>query len=262
MSRHSISVAAATLTVLSLVSLSARAETVNQTLDGKSLAVDVTCVDQVEIQPQADLAGKVTVEATSTKDGELKDFVFAGGETASVRRDHHTCITLSIERPKIRVSIHVPAGMPIDIRNGGSTDYVIGAVGGVLHAQMSGSGNLKAEHVTDLGLGISGSSDVRIGQATGPTEIRISGSGDVKIGNADMPGLKIDVRGSGSVSIDQGQVGALTASVAGSGDLRIKATAGDATLSTVGSGDIDVAKVTGKLINNKVGSGTIRVGKS
>lgn len=262
MSRHAISVAAATLSVLSLVSLAARAETVNQTLDGKALAIDVTCVDQVEIQPQAGLAGKVTVEATSNKDGELKDFVFTGGETASIARDRHVCAGSLNDRPKTRISIRVPAGMPIDIKNGGSTNYVIGAVGGSLHARLAGSGYLTAESATDLDVHIAGSSNVNVRQTHGPAEVHIAGSGNVRIGDAEMNSLKIKVSGSGNVEIDNGGIGTLAASVAGSGVLKIMGTVTDATLSTVGSGNIEVAKVTGSLSSSKAGSSTIHAGRS
>ena len=258
MSRSPIIAAAAAVTLLAFGP--ARAETIGRTIDGKSLSVEVSCVDKVEIQPQADLTGKVAVEATSTDASLLKDFAFTGGETASVTRDRRVC-TMN-DRPKVFVSIKVPAGMAIDIRNGGSTDYTIGAVGGSLHARLAGSGNVTAETVTDLALNIAGSSDARIGQVSGPTDIRIAGSGDVKIAGATIPSLKIDVRGSGDVSVDQGQIGTLSAAVAGSGDLRIKADVQDATLSTVGSGIIEAAKVSGTLSSSKAGSGSIRIGRA
>jgi len=262
MSRHSLSTAAATLIVLSLASLAARAETLSQTLDGKTLAVDLACVDRVEIQPKAGLAGKVVVEATSNRDGELKDFVFKGGATASVTRERRSCTSTGLEQPKTTVSIQVPAGMPIDIKNGGSTNYVVGAVGASLHARLAGSGYLTAVSATDLDILVSGSSSVNVGQTSGPAAVQIAGSGDFRIGNTDMPSLKIDVRGSGRFTIDNGRIGTLAASVAGSGALKIMATVQDATLSTVGSGDIEVAKVTGSLSSSKAGSGTIRAGRS
>jgi len=261
MSRHSLSAAAAIFFVSSLASLAARAETVSQTLDGKTLSVDLACVDKVEIQPSAGLAGKVVIGATSSKDGELKDFVFKGGEAASVTRERRSCPSTGLDRPKISVSIQVPAGMAIDITNGGSTNYVVGAVG-VLHARLAGSGYLTAVSATDLDIRISGSSSVNVGQTTGPATVKIAGSGDFRIGNTDMPSFKIDVRGSGKFTIDNGRIGTLTAAVAGSGALKIMATVQDATLSTVGSGAIEVAKVTGTLSSSKAGSGTIRAGRS
>jgi hypothetical protein len=248
--------------VLSVASLAARAETVNQTLDGKTLFVDLPCVDQVEIQPKAGLAGKVVVEATSSKDGELKDFVFKSGETASVTREGRTCASPGRDRPKTTVSIQVPAGMPIDVRNGGATNYIVGAVGASLHARLAGSGYLTAVSAADLDIRIAGSNSVNIGQTNGPAKVKIAGSGDFRIGNTEMPSLKIDVRGSARVTIDNGHIGTLAAAVAGSGALKIMATVNDATLSTVGSGDIEVAKVTGTLSSNKTGSGTIRAGRS
>jgi len=262
MSRHSLSAAAATFIVLSLTSLAAHAETVSQMVEGKTLSVDLDCVDRVEIQPKADLAGKVMVEATSSKDGELKDFVFKGGETASVTRKRHSCPSTAVDRPKTTVSIQVPAGMSIDINNGGSTNYIVGAVGGSLHARLAGSGYLTAVSATDLDIRLLGSSSVNIGQTSGPAAVQIAGSGDFRIGNTDMPSLKIDVRGSGKFTIDNGRIGTLAASVAGSGALKIMATVQDAALSTVGSGDIEVAKVTGTLSSSKAGSGTIKAGRS
>jgi hypothetical protein len=248
---------------LTLIAVSpARAETVARTIDGKSLAIEVNCVDKVEIQPDASLSGKVAVEASSPDPDDLEDFVFTGGETASVTRERHVCVSQRIDRPGVTVAIKLPAGMAIDIHNGGSTDYVIGAVGGSLHAHLAGSGNITAETVTDLALSIAGSSDGRFGQVTGPAEIGIAGSGDVKIGSAAMPSLKIDIRGSGNVAVDRGQIGTLSAAVAGSGDISIHADVKDASLSSVGSGDIDVAKVSGALSSSKAGSGTIRAGRT
>ena len=262
MSRHSLSAVAAAVLLLAASPL-AHAATVGKTVDGKALSVDVNCVDRVEIQPQADLNGKIMVEATSSDASDLTDFAFTGGETASVTRPHHDfCLKITDMTRKILVMIHVPAGTPIDIRNAGSTDFVVGAVGGALHASLAGSGNLSDETVTALDLKISGSSDVRVGQLSGPASIQIAGSGDVKIGSATVPSLKIDVRGSGDVSVDQGQIDTLSAAVAGSGDLRIHTTVKDAALSTTGSGDIEVTKVTGSLSSSKAGSGSIRVGRS
>ena len=261
MFRHSLSAAAATVFVLSLAPLAARAETVSQTLDGKVLSLDLACVDKVEIQPKAGLAGKVVVEATSSKDGELKDFVFKGGEAASVTREARSCPSAGLDRPKTTVSIQLPAGMAIDIKNAGSTNYVIGAVG-ALRARLAGSGYLTAVSATDLDIRIAGSSNVNLGQTNGPAKVKLAGSGDLRIGNTEMPSFKIDVRGSGKVTIDNGRIGTLTAAVAGSGTLKIMATVEDATLSTVGSGDIEVAKVTGTLASSKAGSGTIRAGRS
>ena len=260
MFRSPVFLAAAALALLAPPSV--WAETIGQTLDGKRLAVAVNCVDRVEIQPDAGLAGKVKVEVSSSDADDLKDFVFAGGETASVTRERHVCVSSRINRPGVTVAIHVPAGMAIDIKNGGSTDFTVGAVGGALNAHLAGSGTLKAETVTDLDLSIAGSSDVQLGQAGGTADIHIAGSGDVKIANATMPSLQIDVRGSGTVQVERGEIGTLGAAVAGSGTLTIKAVVKDANLSTVGSGDIEVTKVTGSLSTSKVGSGTIHAGRS
>ena len=52
----------------------AHAATVGKTVDGKALSVDVNCVDRVEIQPQADLNGKIMMEATSSDASDLDRF--------------------------------------------------------------------------------------------------------------------------------------------------------------------------------------------
>jgi hypothetical protein len=262
MSRHSLSAVAAAALLL-VASPLAHAATVGKTVEGKALSVDVNCVDRVEIQPQPDLNGKVMIEATSSDASDLTDFAFTGGETASVTRPHHDfCLKITDVTRKILVMIHVPAGTPIDIDNADSTDFVIGAVGGALHASLSGSGNISEETVTALDLKITGSSDVRVGQLSGATSIQIAGSGDVKIASATIPSMKIDIRGSGDVSVGQGQIDMLSASVAGSGDITIHSTVKDAALATTGSGDIDVIKVTGALSSSKAGSGSIRIGRA
>jgi len=260
MTRHALTALAATLTVLSLVSLGARAETVSRTLDGQALSIELVCVDQVEILPQPGLAGQVTVKATSSGAGELADFVFAGGDTASVTRQRRSCTSSVADRPKTALSIRVPAGMPIDIRNGGATDYTIGAVGGPLHARLAGAGNIAIEAVSDLDLTIAGSSEARIGQVGGGADIQISGRAEVRIARGEISKFKVEVNGSGRVSLEQGRVGTLTASIAGSGHVRVDTAVQDATLSSIGSGTIEVAKVTGTLSTSKVGSGSIITG--
>jgi len=260
MSSNSLLAAAAVLSLLAAAP--AQAETVSRTLDGTSLAVDVNCVDKVEIQPEPGLVGKVTAEASSSDPSDLTDFVFTGGDTASVTRERKLCVSMRTDRPKVTVAIRLPPGMAIDIRNAGSTDYVVGPVAGNLHARLAGSGDLSAESVTEFLLDIAGSSGVRVGRIAGPGEIRLAGSGDVKIAEAVMPSLKIDVRGSGDVAIEAGEIGTLAAAIAGSGDLRLKAVVKDATLSSVGSGTIEVAQVTGSLSTSKAGSGSVRIGKT
>jgi hypothetical protein len=245
-----------------LAPLGARAEQIDQTLDGKRLSVDVTCVDTVEIQPQAELAGKVTVEASSTVDGELKDFVFTGGDAASVTRPHHHCTRVGDEGPKVTVAIRVPAAMPIEIKAAGSTNFIIGPVGGPLAAHLAGSGSIEAESVTDLQLSVSGSGDTAFAQVTGTGDVQIAGSGSMKIASAAMASLKLELSGSGNVGIDQGKIAKLAAAIAGSGDLRIRADVQDADLSAVGSGNIDIAKISGALASRKTSSGSIRIGRA
>jgi DUF4097 and DUF4098 domain-containing protein YvlB len=247
---------AAIVGLLALSDLS-EAESQTKTIDGKQLEIRTTCVKTVTIEPQADLTGKIIVEATAKRADELGAITLTSGDAARIERkgrcDNDQEITLVL-------NIKVPTGMPLDIRETGSGDYTIGAMAGPLKARFAGSGDLKAEEFTSVELEIAGSSDAEFGKINGPTSLSIHGSGDVKIASGTMPSLKVAVAGSGDVQMAAGDIGTLEVQVAGSGDVDLHATAQTASLNTAGSGDIRVAKVTGNVSQHSAGSGEIRIG--
>jgi hypothetical protein len=243
------------------VALTARADAASQswTVDGTQLEMNTICAERVEIEPQAGLVGKIIVEATAERVEELTPVTVTGGETARVERTG-SCDGNLLHKITLNLSIKVPAGMPIDFRNGGSGDYSIGSVGGPLKARLSGKGDLTGGDFTSLDLEIAGSSDVTLGKLAGPASINIHGSGDVRIDSGTMPSLKIAVAGSGDVAMSAGEIGSLDVSVAGSGDVTLHATAQTASLSSAGSGDIVIGKVTGNVNQRTAGSGEIHIG--
>jgi Putative auto-transporter adhesin, head GIN domain len=236
----------------------ATAETLNRSLDGTQLQLRLSCVKSVEIAPSADLQGKVEINAEAESADELKPLALDGGAVAKIERrgDCHS----HEDEPTLTLSIKVPSAMPIDLRDSGSGDYQIGAVGGPLKIVLAGSGDVRAERASNLDLEVAGSGNLDLDRLEGPGKIDVRGSGDVKIGEGTMPSLEISLRGSGSVNIGDAQIDKLVANIAGSGDIDIGGKVADAKLSTVGSGDISIAKATGKIEKSRAGSGSINVG--
>ena len=218
---------------------SAQAETLTRSLDGTQLELHLACVKSVEIQPAANLQGKVEIEASAASHDELAPLEFTGGSIAKIQRTGNCGAIFS--NPTLTLSIKVPPATPLDLHDAGAGSYKIGPVGAALKLELAGSGTVEAARSTDL-------------------DLRIAGSGDLTLQRLDGPG-KIDIRGSGDAKILAGDIGTLTASIAGSGDAQIAGTVKDANLSTTGSGNIEIAKATGVVQQKKNGSGTITVGK-
>jgi hypothetical protein len=236
----------------------ASAETVNRTLDGSRLEIRMNCAKLVTIDPEPGLQGKIEIEATAAAQAELDPLVFTEGAAARVERKGEC--QFHDRQPSLTIAIKVPAATPIDLRDEGSGDFRIGAVGAALKIVVEGSGNVEAASGTDLELHVAGSGDVDLDRLDGPGKIEIHGSGNVRIGNGTIPSLAIAVHGSGDVKLDGGEVGTLAASASGSGDIQIDGTVKDATLAVAGSGDIDVAKATGAVQSQKSGSGSNHIG--
>ncbi len=229
----------------------------SKTIDGKALEIRTGCVKTVEIQPRSDLVGKITVDATADRTEEIDGVTLTSGDTARIERRGDCGDN---EKITLELKIGVPAGTPLEIHNSGSGDYVLGAVGGPLKAQFSGSGDIKGGTFTSIDLAISGSSDADLDHIDGPASFTIHGSGDVKIGTAKSSNMKIAVSGSGDVELGSGVLGDLDVSVAGSGDVVLHAVVETANLATAGSGDIKVDKVNGNVRQRSAGSGEIRIG--
>lgn len=260
------------------------------TVDGTALAMNSPCAKSVSIEPSSDLSGKVEVAAKARRSSEIDQLDVAGGSTAAIGARKcgggmphisFSLFTLGIDSgPSLEITVKVPAGTAIDIREAKSTDYRIGSVGGVLTADLSGSGDLSAEEATDPVLRLSGSGDAKFDKVTGKLQGRLSGSGDLSIGRADLASADLTVSGSGDVKVDEGDFSTLTVRLSGSGDLKVgdgrigsltlvssgsanahlASVVADADLSAGGSSDIDVNEVTGQLKQVRHGSATIKIG--
>jgi len=261
------------------------------TVDGGDLRIVTPCAKTVSIEPSADLTGKVEVSATGRR-GEIDQLDVAGGATASMGAHDGKCkgggphFSFSLFRlgvdtgPSLAITVKVPAGTAIDIREGKSTDYDIGAVGGVLTLDLSGSGDVSAAEVKDPVVRLSGSGDAQLDKVSGTLDGRLTGSGDLSIGRADVSNanlassssgdlsvdegdfaaLAVRLTGSGDLSVGEGKVGSLTVASSGSGGAQVDAVVGDADLSASGSGDIEVHEVTGQCKQAHHGSGSIKIG--
>ena len=272
---------------------SAKSTEKSWTVDGTALAVASPCAKTVTIEPSPDLVGKVEVSATAKHQGEIDQLDIAGGATASIRVHEHQCkgggphisfhlFRLGIDTgPSLELTVKVPAGMAIDIKEGKSTDYQIGSVGGPLTLDLSGSGDVSAEDAKNPVVHLSGSGDAQLDKVSGTLEGRLSGSGDLSVGRADLASADLATSGSGDISVDGGDFTALTVRLSGSGDLslgegkigsltivssgssnaHVEAGVADADLSAGGSSDIDVHEVTGQLKQARHGSATIKIGE-
>jgi len=264
----------------------------NWAIDGASLAIASPCAKTVTIEPSSDLAGKVEIAATAKRQSEIDQLDIAGGAIAAigVRGGHckggglHIALglfKLGIDSgPSLAITVKVPAGMAIDIKESKSTEYEIGAIGGQLALDLSGSGDVSVEDAKDPVVRLSGSGDVQFDRVSGKLAGRLSGSGDLSIERAeisdadlaisgsgdfsvdggDFAALAIRLSGSGDASVGEGKIGSLTLVSSGSGDAHIEAVVADADLSAGGSSDVAVHEVTGQIKQVRHGSATIKIG--
>jgi hypothetical protein len=262
------------------------------TIDGASLAIVSPCAKTVTIEPSSDLAGKIEIAATAKRQSELDQLDITGGAIAAIGLQGGHCkgkgphisfsfLRLGIESgPSLAITVKVPAGMAIDIKESKSTEYDIGAIGGALALDLSGTGDVSVDDAKDPVMHLSGSGDVQLDRVSGKLEGRLSGSGDLSIAHAevsdadlansgsgdlsvdegDFASLAIRLSGSGDASVGEGKIGLLTVISSGSGDAQIDAVAADADLSAGGSSDIAVHSVTGQLKQVRHGSATIKIG--
>ncbi|HMA51632.1 MAG TPA: DUF2807 domain-containing protein [Magnetospirillaceae bacterium] len=262
------------------------------TVDGASLAIASPCAKSVSIEPSSELSNRVEVSATARRQSEIDQLEVAGGATAAIGAHGRKCagggphISVNLFRlgidsgPSLEITVKVPAGMAIDIKESKSSDYDIGAVGGVLTLDLSGSGDVSAEDAKDPVVRLSGSGDAQFDKVTGKLEGHLSGSGDLSIARADISSADLAASGSGDISVDEGdfaslsvrlsgssdlsvgdgKIGSLTLISSGSSSLRVDAVVADADLSAGGSSDIAVHEVTGQVRQAHHGSATIKIG--
>jgi len=132
----------------------------------------------------------------------------------------------------IDLTVRIPVDLALEV-DAGSGDADVGNVASLRFT--SGSGDLKAHHVTGDVLVKVGSGDAIIDDIGG-LEVERVGSGDVTFA---------DVRG--SVRIES----------VGSGDVGVRRTGGDVEIGSIGSGDVTVDGVGGNFIVHSAGSGDL-----
>lgn len=271
---------------------SAKSTEKNWTVDGASLAIVSPCAKSVSIEPSSDLSNSIVVSATAKHQDEIDQLEVTGGAAASIGAHGRQCkgggphLSLSLFKlgidtgPSLEVTVKVPAGMAIDIKESKSTDYDIGAVGGILTLDLSGSGDVSAEDAKDPIVRLSGSGDAEFEKVSGKLEGRLSGSGnltitradvtsaelaasgsgDVAVEDGDFATLNVRLSGSSSVTLDDGKIGSLTLISSGSSEVRVGAIVADADLSASGSSDIEVHEVTGQIKQAHRGGASIKIG--
>jgi hypothetical protein len=238
---------------------SADADTQSKTLTGTRLALKLSCPAQVDIEPDAELAGKIEVDASADGQEALDALHYSEGET--VRIEHSAgCGALGVLDHGLQLTIRVPKGTPIEIADNSAVRYEIGETRGPLKMSTSGAADLHAERITQLDLDSAGAADITIDRLDGPGAVSLKGGGDFTISDGAMPSLHLETLGAGDVRVEDGQIGTLDISIAGAGNAEIHAPVQDANLEIVGLGNIEVEKVTGKVNRKVLGIGNIEIG--
>lgn len=244
----------------------------NWTVQGQDLRMSTACAKSVSIEPSASLKGQVTVEARADHQEEIDNLSVTGGSTALVTRAHESCwapgpnvqiggLHLGVsEDATLELTVKVPAGIAIAVKEGGSADYHIGDVGGPLRLELHGSGSVQAESAKELSLVISGSGDARVASVSGKLDGKISGSGSLDVQKAVVASTELSISGSGDARIDEGDLGALTLTLHGSGDFSGPA-AGDVKYESSGSATLSLRSVKAGTVSLKVsGNGDASIG--
>ncbi len=256
--RHWQCVGAAVALMVSAVT--AQAADKSWTVSGNGLKIATPCARTVDIQPGGD-AHQIKISATADHAEEIDQLKVAGGDPATIDIGNSRCWLsglLSSERPTLALTIKVPDGTALDIGDGGAAAYTIGAVNGMLHVSLAGSGGMKAVNAKELILTLSGSGSAAIDNVDGKVTGRLSGAGDLSIAHVHAPRTDLDLSGKGTVRLADGDVGQLTASVHGSGSLSAPAAAA-ARLSNSGSGSVALKSVKGALDAELSGAGTLSI---
>jgi hypothetical protein len=110
----------------------------------------------------------------------------------------------------------------------------------------------------DIRLGASGSA--KLGNVQGVLHAALTGSGDLTIAGINAPAADVSTDGSGEVSIGDGDIKALRAATHGSGDVTVSAHVTAADLEASGGGDIKVRDVSGVVKRHSSGGSSIEVG--
>ena len=232
---------ASLLALSACLTLPAVAAEKSWTLAGGSLEVSTPCAREIEIIPAAS-AREIRVDAVADHQEEIDALSVGGnGNGVTVTKQGNRCpLSQRRKQETLRLTISLPAGGDLSVREGGSGAYRVTVPVGNLDLRLSGSGGLAAERVTGrLDASFSGSGGTLIREmAGGSATVRASGSGGARIGGT-IDALEIDLTGSGEVDV---------------------AAAGGTDIETSGSGSVRAGRVDGPLSFNASGSGGLSVG--
>lgn len=235
----------------------------NWTVQGADLRVTTACAKSVSIEPSSSLKGQVTVEARADHQEEIDNLNITGGSTALIGRTHESCwmpgpnmqignIHIGVSEPStLELTVKVPQGIAIAVKEGGTAEYRIGDVGGPLRLELHGSGSISAESAKELNLAISGSGDARVTSVTGKLEGKISGSGSLAVQKANVASTDMTISGSGDATVDEGDLGALTLTLHGSGDFS-GPSAGNVKYDSSGSATLKLRSVKASTVSLKI----------
>ncbi|WP_044561210.1 GIN domain-containing protein [Azospirillum sp. B4] len=231
-------------------------------LEGQELKITTPCARSVQITATPEAHG-VRISATAEEAGEVDQLTASGGRSAQLgitgRRCYREGEGWNRWQPTLRITITVPTGIPLEIQEGGSTDYQATGGFGALALTLDGSGNVKADRVAGgAQVRVHGSGDVQLDRLDGAFKVRVAGSGNVDLIQMAGPSIDLESSGSGNVTIGGGSGGTTTAKLSGSGNATLPAVE-NLRLSIDGSGDVVAAKAQGALSAHLGGSGALTI---
>jgi len=151
----------------------------------------------------------------------------------------------------IDLTVRMPLELALEI-DAGSGDTDVANVASLRFT--SGSGDLRANHVTGDVLVKVGSGDALIDDI-GSLNVERVGSGDIRASNARGE-VKVGHVGSGDVNFADVR-GSVRIESVGSGDVGVRHTSGDVEIGSIGSGDVTVDSIGGNFIVHSAGSGDL-----
>jgi hypothetical protein len=128
----------------------------------------------------------------------------------------------------------------------GSGKIALGDVGGDLHLEIAGSGNVKAASAQTVHADVAGSGSAVIGPIRGGLHLDIAGSGDFNAARVDGP-VHVGIVGAGSVNIPEGTADPLHVDIMGAGNFTFGGEAVDPHISALGSGRVKIRSYRGKM---------------
>ncbi len=244
MARPTIAAARISLIALSAaMTLPAVAAEKSWSLSGSTLAISTPCAKQVEIVPSSRSA-EISVSAVAEHPEEIDALsVSSSGNGVSVTKQGNRCpLSQSRKRETLRLTITLPSGSDLSVREGGSGEYRITVPVNRLDLRLSGSGGLSAEQVAGrLDASLSGSGGGQVARMEGGDAIiRASGSGGMLVGGR-IGNLQVDLSGSGGVEV--GAAGAAILETSGSGGIRTQSVNGPLSFEATGSGGLKLGMI-------------------